>query len=66
MKAAFNVYAAFLNEARKEGKVVTVIFLDGTTCSGVVSSFDDVAVILLDPSQESPAMIFRHSIRLIR
>jgi len=66
MKSAFNVYAAFLNEARKEGKVVTVIFLDGTSCCGVVSSFDDVAVILLDPSQESPAMIFRHSIRQIR
>lgn len=66
MKAAFNIYAAFLNEARKEGTVVTVIFLDGTTCCGVVSSFDDVAVLLLDPSLERPTMIFRHSIRQIQ
>jgi len=65
MKAAFNIYAAFLNEARKEGKVVTIIFLDGTTCCGVVSSFDDVGILLLDPSQESPTLIFRHSIRQI-
>jgi RNA chaperone Hfq len=65
MKAVFNIYAAFLNEARKEGQVVTVIFLDGTTCSGVVSSFDDVGVLLLDPSLERPTMIFRHSIRQI-
>lgn len=66
MKSAFNVYAAFLNEARKEGKVVTIIFLDGTTCCGVVTSFDDVAIMLVDPSQEGPSMIFRHSIRQIQ
>jgi RNA chaperone Hfq len=65
MKAAFNTYAAFLNEARKEGKVVTIIFLDGTTCCGVVSAFDDVGILLLDPSRESPTLIFRHSIRQI-
>ncbi len=63
IKVAFNVYAAFLNEARKEGKVVTVVLLNGTTCCGVVSSFDDVCILLLDPSQESPTLIFRHSIR---
>jgi RNA chaperone Hfq len=65
MKTAFNIYAAVLNEARKEGKVVTVVYLDGTTCCGVVSSFDDVGILLLDPSQESPTLIFKHAIRQI-
>jgi sRNA-binding regulator protein Hfq len=66
VKVVFNTYSAFMNEARKDGKIVTVTYHDGATRVGVIGSFDDVTLSLLDPTQSAPTLVFLSGVRQIQ
>lgn len=61
-KKGFNVLSAFFNEARKEGRVVEVTMNSGVEFKGVITSFDNTAFILLDPTLTGPSLIFKHAV----
>lgn len=60
--ARFNFDEGFLNEARKNGKVVTINQKDGSIYTGLISAFDSNTLLFLDPRQVSPVLLFKHSI----
>jgi len=62
----FNTQDQQLNEARKEGKVVTIRFLDGNELAGIVSAFDQFWISFLVPNPMMDLMIYKHSIAYIK
>lgn len=62
----FHFDEGFLNEARKEGRILEITLLDGTTFTGIINSFDSNTIYFLDPRQPNPILLYKHSIRLIK
>jgi RNA chaperone Hfq len=62
----FNTQDQQLNEARKEGKVVTIRFLDGNELAGLVSAFDQFCISFLVPNPMMDLLIYKHSIVYIK
>lgn len=55
-----------LNEARKEGQVVTITMMDGSTYTGLVTAFDTVTVTFITPNPVMELMLYKHSISSIK
>lgn len=51
-----------LNEARKEGQVVTITMMDGSTYTGLVIAFDQFAVAFITPNPMMELMLYKHAI----
>ena len=59
-----NLQDLFLNTSRKEKIAVTVFLLDGSNLEGVVKGFDSY-IVLLEKSDKSQHMIYKHAIASI-
>ena len=55
-----------LNEARKEGHVVTVTLLDGSTYTGLVAAFDMFVVEFITPNPMMSFVFYKHAIASIK
>lgn len=55
-----------LNEARKEGQVVTVTLMDGSTYVGLVTAFDLFTVSFITPNPVMALLFYKHSIATIK
>ena len=62
-KANQNIQDNFLNAARKERALVTVLLVGGAKLSGKIRSFDKYSVILDSNHQEH--LIFKHAISTV-
>ena len=62
-KQAQNIQDGFLNTARKEKTVVTVVLVNGAELIGRIRSFDKYSVILESNRQEQ--LIFKHAISTV-
>jgi host factor-I protein len=63
--AVLNLQDLFLNTSRKEKIAVTVYMLDGSSLDGVVKGFDSY-IVLLEKSDKSQQMIYKHAIASIK
>ncbi|NJD91452.1 MAG: RNA chaperone Hfq [Geobacter sp.] len=55
-----------LNEARKEGHVVTVTLMDGSTYTGLVTAFDMFVVEFITPNPVMCLVFYKHAIASIK
>ncbi|MBN2232206.1 MAG: RNA chaperone Hfq [Deltaproteobacteria bacterium] len=62
-KPGANVQEQFLNRLRRERVRVTVRLLDGGTCEGLISSFDNFSLVLNDGYISH--LLYKHAIALV-
>jgi RNA chaperone Hfq len=62
----FNLQDHKLNEARKEGQVVTITLMDGSTYTGLVTAFDQFTVAFITPNPIMELMLYKHAISSIK
>ena len=62
-KQGQNIQDGFLNTARKEKTVVTIVLVNGAKLVGRIRSFDKYSVILESDRQEQ--LIFKHAISTV-
>lgn len=55
-----------LNESRKEGKVVTITLMDGSTYTGLVTAFDMFIVEFITPNPMKSFIFYKHAIASIQ
>lgn len=55
-----------LNESRKEGKVVTVTLMNGSTYTGLVTAFDMFIVEFITPNPVMSFIFYKHAIASIK
>ena len=58
-----NIQDTFLNSARREKALVTVLLMGGVKLSGRIKSFDKYSVVLETNNQEQ--LIFKHAISTV-
>lgn len=59
-KNIVNLQDGFLNQIRKDGKEIKLIFVDGTSLAGVVKGFDNFTIFL--NSKGAQHLVYKHSI----
>ena len=62
----FNIQDQKLNESHKEGKIVTIVLLNGVELTGLVSSYDLFSIAFLVPNPMMDLLIYKHSIAYIK
>lgn len=55
----------YLNSLRKEKVTVAIYLINGIKLSGLVSSFDQYAVVLRDSNNKVSQLIYKHAISTI-
>jgi host factor-I protein len=63
-KSAQNIQDNFLNQARKERVMVTILLMGGAKLTGKIKSFDKFSVVLESNHQEQ--LIFKHAISTVQ
>ena len=62
-KPSQNIQDTFLNSARRDKSLVTVLLMGGVKLSGRIKSFDKYSVVLETNNQEQ--LIFKHAISTV-
>ena len=64
MENKVNLQELYLNDARKNNKIVSIYLVNGVQLKGLVKSFDNFTVLLVNDGKEQ--LIYKHAISTIQ
>ncbi len=64
MENKVNLQEVYLNDARKNNKIVSIYLVNGVQLKGLVKSFDNFTVLLVNDGKEQ--LIYKHAISTIQ